>query len=99
MKIHDSNTWFIAIFLLLSIVFGYTYSFKNHQPIPFSAVKYQGIRKIDKSTRLFSETIISPFVNDKNNNDDDLDEYELSLTRENVEIVLDEMRPYLQADG
>ena len=83
MKIHDSNFCFIVIFLLLSIVFGYTHSFKNHQLIPFSAVKYQGIRKIDKSTRLFSETIISPFVNDKTNNEDDLDEFELSLTREN----------------
>jgi hypothetical protein len=31
--------------------------------------------------------------------DDDKDEFELALTRENVEIVLDEMRPFLQADG
>lgn len=31
-----------------------------------------------------------------NHNDDD---DELPLTRENVERVLDEMRPYLKADG
>ena len=29
----------------------------------------------------------------------DDDEDELELTRENVELVLDEMRPYLMADG
>lgn len=29
----------------------------------------------------------------------DDDENELELTRENVELVLDEMRPYLMADG
>ena len=29
----------------------------------------------------------------------DDDDDELELTRENVEMVLDEMRPYLQADG
>lgn len=27
------------------------------------------------------------------------DDDELPLTRENVELVLDEMRPYLKADG
>ena len=27
------------------------------------------------------------------------DDYELELTRENVELVLDEMRPFLKADG
>ena len=27
------------------------------------------------------------------------DDYELELTRDNVELVLDEMRPFLKADG
>lgn len=59
-----------------------------------------------RGTHLYAETIISPFDasvegGGKGNidSDDDRDEFELSLTRENVEIVLDEMRPFLQADG
>lgn len=59
-----------------------------------------------------SDTIISPFdptgtgakavgSNDHAHADDDEDDDddELPLTRENVELVLDEMRPYLKSDG
>jgi len=55
-----------------------------------------------------SETIISPFDASRSGDnmpmpssgdDDDDDEYDLPLTRDNVEKVLDEMRPYLQSDG
>lgn len=58
--------------------------------------------------RASAETIISPFDQakggsaaavDDDNEDDDDDDDELPLTRENVELVLDEMRPYLQSDG
>ena len=55
--------------------------------------------------RLFAtDQIISPFDSAKEGSKGgalsvDDEEYELSLTRENVEKVLDEMRPYLQADG
>jgi Fe-S cluster biogenesis protein NfuA len=57
------------------------------------------------SLRLFASTeekIVSPFDASKGgtvDDDDDDDEDELPLTRENVELVLDEMRPYLQSDG
>eukprot|EP01038_Epipyxis_sp_PR26KG_P011630 gene11630-15577_t len=49
--------------------------------------------------------IVSPFDASKQGNattdddDDDNDDDELPLTRENVELVLDEMRPYLMQDG
>mmetsp|Transcript_15968 Transcript_15968/g.14444 ORF Transcript_15968/g.14444 Transcript_15968/m.14444 type:complete len:237 (+) Transcript_15968:84-794(+) len=47
--------------------------------------------------------IISPFdtanTNQKIDDDDEFDEDELPLTRDNVEKVLDEMRPYLKSDG
>lgn len=55
--------------------------------------------------RLYASTepIISPFANqdtaEDNDDDSEEDDYELPLTRENVEMVLDEMRPYLQSDG
>jgi len=55
--------------------------------------------------RLYTSTepIISPFANqdtaEDNDDDSEEDDYELPLTRENVEMVLDEMRPYLQSDG
>jgi hypothetical protein len=62
-----------------------------------------------KISSLCAETIISPFdsssgkvaaaTTDRDDDDDDNDDYELALTRENVELVLDEMRPFLQADG
>ena len=59
---------------------------------------------------LCAETIISPFdssggkavatmAHDDDDDDDDYDDHTLALTRENVEVVLDEMRPFLQADG
>lgn len=56
---------------------------------------------------LCAETIISPFdssggkaaATSADDDDDDYDDHELALTRENVELVLDEMRPFLQADG
>lgn len=44
-----------------------------------------------------TDTIISPF--DKSDSKTDEFGDELPLTRENVELVLDEMRPYLKADG
>jgi hypothetical protein len=48
--------------------------------------------------------IISPFDETKTvspaaDTDKPADDEELPLTRENVELVLDEMRPYLKADG
>jgi len=53
-----------------------------------------------------SETIISPFdatkgraASESDDDADDDEDDELPLTRENVELVLDEMRPYLQSDG
>ena len=50
-----------------------------------------------------SDTIISPFApgeGDTSTSTDGLDDdYELELTRDNVELVLDEMRPFLKADG
>lgn len=58
--------------------------------------------------RASADTIISPFDQakggsaaavDDDDEDDDDDDDELPLTRENVELVLDEMRPYLQSDG
>lgn len=49
------------------------------------------------------KAVVSPFDPSDNasldNDDEDGDDYELELTRENVEKVLDEMRPFLQADG
>lgn len=62
-------------------------------------------RRANLVTRLQSteETIISPFDAGNSNNDNfhepSSDEGELPLTLENVETVLDEMRPYLQSDG
>lgn len=44
------------------------------------------------------DQIVSPFEGSTELDDKD-DDYELPLTRENVELVLDEMRPYLQSDG
>jgi len=60
-----------------------------------------------------SDTIVSPFdpagvtkskveksgKEDHGDDDDDDDDDELPLTRDNVERVLDEMRPYLKSDG
>ena len=57
------------------------------------------------SIKMTTDSIISPFdstsgasksESDVVNYDDD---EELTLTRDNVERVLDEMRPYLKADG
>lgn len=50
------------------------------------------------------DTIVSPFAGTGPNSsaestDEEDDDDELPLTRENVEKVLDEMRPYLQSDG
>ena len=51
-----------------------------------------------------TDTIVSPFApgegeaassSDRGDDEDD----ELELTRDNVELVLDEMRPFLKADG
>ena len=50
-----------------------------------------------------SDTIISPFAPgeaETSTSTDGLDDDdELELTRDNVELVLDEMRPFLKADG
>lgn len=58
-----------------------------------------------------ADTIVSPFDatkggtaaagagGDAGDDDEDDEDDELPLTRENVELVLDEMRPYLQSDG
>ena len=49
-----------------------------------------------------TDTIVSPFApgdGEAVGSGDIGDDYELELTRENVELVLDEMRPFLKADG
>eukprot|EP00541_Cyclophora_tenuis_P009322 CAMPEP_0116563812 /NCGR_PEP_ID=MMETSP0397-20121206/12953_1 /TAXON_ID=216820 /ORGANISM="Cyclophora tenuis, Strain ECT3854" /LENGTH=227 /DNA_ID=CAMNT_0004090321 /DNA_START=13 /DNA_END=699 /DNA_ORIENTATION=+ len=60
----------------------------------------------ETSTTLFEDVIVSPF--DETNDDPaaytatepvEVDEGPLDLTEENVELVLDEMRPYLIQDG
>ena len=52
------------------------------------------------STQLWSTDIESPFAKPEvADMDDDDDDECLPLTLENVEIVLDEMRPYLMSDG
>ncbi|KAJ8612522.1 hypothetical protein CTAYLR_003731 [Chrysophaeum taylorii] len=50
------------------------------------------------TTRLRAEVISSPFEKGLDEDDEDDDE-ELPLTLENVEKVLDELRPYLMSDG
>ena len=59
------------------------------------------------SIKMATDSIISPFdsTSGKSTSESgtvnyaDDDDEELTLTRENVERVLDEMRPYLKADG
>lgn len=51
------------------------------------------------STQLSSTDIESPFATPGVADPDDDDDAPLPLTLENVEIVLDEMRPYLMSDG
>lgn len=47
-----------------------------------------------------SDTIVSPFDESVSPTTETVkDDEELSLTKENVEIVLDSMRPYLKSDG
>eukprot|EP01041_Mallomonas_annulata_P007930 gene7930-16236_t len=58
------------------------------------------IRRFKQISAATGEQIISPFDTETSKMDQDMDDDdELPLTRENVELVLDEMRPYLQSDG
>lgn len=55
--------------------------------------------KIFSKTTEDTDTIVSPFDPTKSSSTDTDGDDELPLTRENVELVLDEMRPYLKSDG
>jgi len=86
-------TLFAAIFTLLT--------HKCISFVPF--VRVHTSINIIRTPTLFSATtddkIISPFENPTEEMEENDDDYELPLTRDNVEKVLDEMRPYLQSDG
>lgn len=82
----------------------YSYSYRSNGKIRFT----NSLRSHTSLKATEEEQIISPF--DRVDNDNDDDEWEsdlgdgdfdndLSLTADNVEMVLDEMRPYLKADG
>jgi hypothetical protein len=78
--------------LLLSQVFAFKSIWKNSNTLKIIS----GIKTFESN----SETIVSPFSPTKDNYQPvDEGDDELPLTRENVELVLDEMRPYLQSDG
>ena len=99
------------ISLLVLALVGKSSGFTAGTRVGVSWPKLLGQRVIQRerqaSLRLFASTeekIVSPFDASKggtadDDDDDDEDEDELPLTRENVELVLDEMRPYLQSDG
>ena len=99
-------TYIIKLVVILSIYQCYGFSLSR---ISSGVDLKSGIRRYLMISALQStEQVISPFDSSSRDNDDDGDDEwetddnfgdELSLTSENVEIVLDEMRPYLKADG
>ena len=100
----------MLIALLVLALVGKSSGFTAGTKVSVSWPKLPGQRVIQRerqaSLRLFASTeekIVSPFDASKggtaDDDDDDDEDEELPLTRENVELVLDEMRPYLQSDG
>lgn len=59
---------------------------------------------LNKGTALLADPVVSPFASSADVADDNMpaksdDDEDLELTVDNVELVLDLMRPYLQSDG
>lgn len=83
---------------------GYHYgplsSFHTRSPSYMWSRRGYSIKLFDSSS---SDIIVSPFDSENSKAqsvlEDEDDGEELALTPENVELVLDEMRPYLQSDG
>jgi len=94
-----SRAWILLVVLLLACL--------DNSSCFFIGSHINIVRRRGGSLSASVEPIVSPFDQAKGGvapqtggQDDDLDDDdELPLTRENVELVLDEMRPYLQSDG
>mmetsp|Transcript_22764 Transcript_22764/g.21999 ORF Transcript_22764/g.21999 Transcript_22764/m.21999 type:complete len:231 (-) Transcript_22764:303-995(-) len=92
-------SFFMALSILTS---SYTYSYVSIGSIARSPAVSKFLSVVIQRTQLnMADTIVSPFDAKTGDSLDDLDDDDddLELTEENVELVLDEMRPFLKADG
>jgi Fe-S cluster biogenesis protein NfuA len=94
------------IIFCISLLYSCVNSYQIHRPSVIKAVNRAITRETHSTIPLYcadADTIVSPFDAASTSGSaaasSDEDDYELELTIENVEKVLDEMRPYLQSDG